>query len=1148
MELVQRRVEVMADVSDYLSTTVRGQEVEEPLPETEGRLISWKRRECYVKARCVFAKKGWVKRCMTVDELMSAYDIGERDRLVLRASLKTEEEACAFLDVTQQVPTRVLLRCLEDLILFNREDTLVEGNIQQKELGSLLEGKVSSDSISAKGLTGGHASLRALEHKMLASESLQCAPLGVASDQEKCARKNDDAQTQVAEWNRRVCEGIGIEYVATRHDPALDCFRSLLLRRYRSFEHGVIGSFRRYMSMEYGSDWLERVRVLSKKKGGKLESLVRDYEVGIDAIRRASGASFWEWDLGSTVLFWRWPKFLREELRDGLKVWFRQRDLPEYWGRQCWPENKQQRQQLKEKLNKVIVCDYISPGFVKSLTGFFAVPKGTIDIRVVYDATKSGLNAAIWTPSFFLPTATSVLNNSSTDTYFGDIDLGEMFLNYFLDPRLRPRAGVDVTELMEGEVASHAKVTQGPKGRVLMRWDRSLMGVRSSPFNCVRAYLVSEDVIKGNRHSTSNPLRWDKVIFNLPGALDYNPIQPWMFRFDSTRQIMAAFVISYVDDLRTGDQSGKAGGDLVVHHVASRLNYLGEQDAPRKRKEATQRPEAWAGSVIEARQAEGLFVSISQEKWDKVRQILAHYQNIISAWEPGMVEVNYKQLEKDTGFLVHVFMTYENLRPYLKGFYLTLNGWRFDRDDEGWKLGKKDWEAMAEELWDDRGMWKDACDNCKSATEHLGESAAPTMVRVNTRFIHDIKVLNMMFKYERPSSRLIRGFSLARILYGFGDASGAGFGSSWVAGAASGIGTKEGVRYRFGRWRDEGKDTSSNYRELRNLVESLETLGNQGELSGVEVFLFTDNSTAEAAFARGSSSTSSLSDLIKRLKLVEMVFRSRVHVIHVAGKRMVAQGTDGLSRGCLTDGVMRGEEMTAFVPLHQTAIERSEGLLTWFQDCFDPDRKQMLKLLSPEDWFDVGHDITGGTQNCDGLWVPTYNGGNFVWAPPPCVASQCLEELRKARHKRQVSTHVFLCPRIMNHYWQRHLYRSADVIFQIFPGHPLWSKNQYEPLMVGIYFPYLKSEPWHLKDSPKVLGMAGRLQQVLKTDPSSAGPLLRQLWKFTRKLPSMPEQLVLRVLRGSKPAVFSKATSRKRRGASLEKDSGQNKIRRSEKG
>jgi len=34
-----------------------------------------------------------------------------------------------------------------------------------------------------------------------------------------------------------------------------------------------------------------------------------------------------------------------------------------------------------------------------------------------------------------------------------------------------------------------------------------------------------------------------------------------------------------------------------------------------------------------------------------------------------------------------------------------------------------------------------------------------------------------------------------------------------------------------------------------------------------------------------------------------------IHVIHVSGKRMIAQGTDGVSRGFLMEGVMAGDDM-----------------------------------------------------------------------------------------------------------------------------------------------------------------------------------------------------------------------------------------------
>ena len=51
---------------------------------------------------------------------------------------------------------------------------------------------------------------------------------------------------------------------------------------------------------------------------------------------------------------------------------------------------------------------------------------------------------------------------------------------------------------------------------------------------------------------------------------------------------------------------------------------------------------------------------------------------------------------------------------------------------------------------------------------------------------------------------------------------------------------------------------SSNYRELRNLVEALEELQQHGDLIGAEIFLFTDNSVAEAAFYKWTSESKTL--------------------------------------------------------------------------------------------------------------------------------------------------------------------------------------------------------------------------------------------------------------------------------------------------
>jgi hypothetical protein len=439
-------------------------------------------------------------------------------------------------------------------------------------------------------------------------------------------------------------------------------------------------------------------------------------------------------------------------------------------------------------------------------------------------------------------------------------------------------------------------------------------------------------------------------------------------------------------------------------------------------------------------------------------------------------------------------------------------------EEEGWPLFEDD-----EEWWGDQ----------------LDAETGPKQVKMLERMRRDVEVLNCLFNQEKPTRRLVRGNRVARVLYGFGDASGAGFGASWTEVRQSeGKDSERKVRYRFGRWGTDAEGASSNYRELKNLVDVLMEMGNSGELKGVEVFLFTDNSTAEAAFARGSSSNKTLFLLVKQVKLLEMSMHARIHIVHVSGKRMIVQGTDGLSRGVLSEGVMGGDEMTSFIPLHKTALERSEGLLGWIKECCDLPGKEEFESLSIEDWFEKGHDVIGGERNVDGVWVPQTRTGHYVWAPPPCIAVQCLEELRKARHKRQKSSHVFVCPRIMTTVWQRHLLRSADIVIYIPPGHQVWSTYQHEPLLLGLYFPFIEHEPWQLKHSPRILAMGRRLQQVCKTDPKSSGRLLRQLWSFTRKLHELPEHVVFRMLHRSGDPEFPPSTPRKRRRTGVEEKEG----------
>ena len=47
-----------------------------------------------------------------------------------------------------------------------------------------------------------------------------------------------------------------------------------------------------------------------------------------------------------------------------------------------------------------------------------------------------------------------------------------------------------------------------------------------------------------------------------------------------------------------------------------------------------------------------------------------------------------EELRSDRGFLIYITRTYRTLNTFLKGIHLTLDGWRDNRGDDGWKLAK----------------------------------------------------------------------------------------------------------------------------------------------------------------------------------------------------------------------------------------------------------------------------------------------------------------------------------------------------------------------------------------------------------------------------------------------------------------------------
>jgi hypothetical protein len=285
-------------------------------------------------------------------------------------------------------------------------------------------------------------------------------------------------------------------------------------------------------------------------------------------------------------------------------------------------------------------------------------------------------------------------------------------------------------------------------------------------------------------------------------------------------------------------------------------------------------------------------------------------------------------------------MTYEFMVPFLKGFHLAVDAFRPGRRKDGWKRaanpqGKLDVEHKEEVPLDEWDKYVDTIVAGESRVEPLvwdgeadpgfladedkeGDVEAPDTVPTLPRLISDVGALESLLHSDTPLMIPVRPIGAFLLTYGFGDASGEGFGSAWIPSRLS------KVRLRRGFWCSEVSEKSSNYRELRNLVEAVKDLHETSDLTGMEIWLFTDNKVAEAVYAKGNSDNKLLFELMLELRLLSLQIGFILHIVHISGTRMIAEGTDGLSRGELQIGGFLEEELQV-VPLHLDPVARSNN-------------------------------------------------------------------------------------------------------------------------------------------------------------------------------------------------------------------------------
>lgn len=96
-------------------------------------------------------------------------------------------------------------------------------------------------------------------------------------------------------------------------------------------------------------------------------------------------------------------------------------------------------------------------------------------------------------------------------------------------------------------------------------------------------YFLDKEFVRGNHLIVDCPERWDTIVLNLIGTDYFNPALPNVYTWDHLSGQIAGDLVAYVDDLR-GISCCIEHAWVISHRAASQLEYLGSQDAPRKRR------------------------------------------------------------------------------------------------------------------------------------------------------------------------------------------------------------------------------------------------------------------------------------------------------------------------------------------------------------------------------------------------------------------------------------------------------------------------------------------------------------------------------------------------------------------------------------
>jgi hypothetical protein len=149
---------------------------------------------------------------------------------------------------------------------------------------------------------------------------------------------------------------------------------------------------------------------------------------------------------------------------------------------------------------------------------------------------------------------------------------------------------------------------------------QELDGLCSIANNFIKMALVAKEVCKGNWPQTGlgldgkelNPFQYKSIWLNLSGTGNYDPSLSWISTRREDGQISCG-VFTFVDNKWMVSPTMELTWQ-ASHAIASKLSYLGIQDAAAKACPCSQTAGAWAGAIIHVLDKLGVCVLTSKEK------------------------------------------------------------------------------------------------------------------------------------------------------------------------------------------------------------------------------------------------------------------------------------------------------------------------------------------------------------------------------------------------------------------------------------------------------------------------------------------------------------------------------------------------------